>query len=48
MSAVTLSTGAVSTLVAGIKDAQGLAMRGDGTFLVVDESSGDIRVATGC
>jgi hypothetical protein len=48
MSAVTLSSGMVNTLVTGIKDAQGLAMRADGTFLVVDESSGDIRVATGC
>ena len=48
MSAVTLSSGTVNTLVTGIKAAQGLAMRADGTFLVVDESSGDIRVATGC
>jgi hypothetical protein len=48
MSAVTLSSGTVTTLVTGIKAAQGLAMRADGTFLVVDESSGDIRVATGC
>jgi hypothetical protein len=48
MSAVTLSSGTVSTLVTGIKAAQGLAMRADGTFLVTDESSGDIRVATGC
>ena len=28
--------------------AQGLAMRADGTFFVVDEKSGDIRVAMGC
>jgi len=48
MSAVTLSSGTVSTLVTGVKAAQGLAMRADGTFLVVDEKSGDIRVATGC
>jgi hypothetical protein len=48
MSAVTLSSGAVNTLVTGVKAAQGLAMRADGTFLVVDEASGDIRVATGC
>jgi hypothetical protein len=48
MSAVTLSSGAVSTLVTGVKAAQGLAMRADGTFLVTDEKSGDIRVATGC
>jgi len=48
MSAVTLSSGAVSTLVTGVKGAQGLAMRADGTFLVVDEKSGDIRVAMGC
>lgn len=48
MSAVTLSSGAVSTLVTGVNAAQGLAMRADGTFLVVDETSGDIRVATGC
>src|SRR5215469_4085974 len=48
ISAVTLSSGTVNTLVTGIKAAQGLAMRADGTFLVVDESSGDIRVATGC
>jgi streptogramin lyase len=48
LSAVTLSSGTVNTLVTGIKAAQGLAMRADGTFLVVDESSGDIRVATGC
>jgi len=48
MSAVTLSSGTVNTLVTGVKAAQGLAMRADGTFLVVDESSGDIRVATGC
>ena len=34
--------------VTGVKAAQGLAMRADGTFLVVDEKSGDIRVATGC
>ena len=27
---------------------QGLAMRADGTFLVTDEKSGDIRVAMGC
>ena len=48
MSAIALSSGTVSTLVTGVKAAQGLAMRADGTFLVVDESSGDIRVATGC
>jgi len=48
MSAVTLSSGTVNTLVTGVKAAQGLAMRADGTFLVVDESSGDIRVAAGC
>jgi hypothetical protein len=48
MSAVTLSSGTVSTLVTGVKAAQGLAMRADGTFLIVDEKSGDIRVATGC
>jgi sugar lactone lactonase YvrE len=48
MSAVTLSSGTVNTLVTGVKAAQGLAMRADGTFLVVDEKSGDIRVATGC
>jgi streptogramin lyase len=48
MSAVTLSSGAVNTLVTGVNAAQGLAMRADGTFLVVDETSGDIRVATGC
>jgi hypothetical protein len=48
MSAVTLSSGTVNTLVTGVKAAQGLATRADGTFLVVDESSGDIRVATGC
>ena len=47
MSAVTLSSGTVSTLVTGVTGAQGLAMRADGTFLVVDEKSGDIRVATG-
>jgi DNA-binding beta-propeller fold protein YncE len=48
MSAITLSTGTVDTLVTGVKAAQGLAMRADGTFLVGDESSGDIRVAVGC
>jgi len=48
MSAVDLSSGTVSTLVTGVKAAQGLAMRADGTFLVVDEKSGDIRIATGC
>ena len=48
MSAVTLPSGTVSTLVTGVKAAQGLAMRADGTFLVVDEKSGDIRVAMGC
>jgi len=48
MSAVTLSSGTVNTLVTGVKAAQGLAMRADGTFLIVDESSGDIRVAAGC
>ena len=48
MSAVNLSSGTVSTLVTGVKAAQGLAMRADGTFLVVDEKSGDIRVAMGC
>ena len=48
MSAITLSSGTVNTLVTGIKAAQGLAMRADGTFLIVDEKSGDIRVATGC
>jgi hypothetical protein len=48
MSAVTLSSGSVNTLVTGVKAAQGLAMRADGTFLIVDEKSGDIRVATGC
>jgi hypothetical protein len=48
MSAVTLSSGMVNTLVTGVKAAQGLAMRADGTFLVVDEKSGDIRVAMGC
>ncbi len=48
MSAVTLSSGTVNTLVTGVKAAQGLAMRADGTFLVVDEKSGDIRVAMGC
>jgi len=48
ISAVTLSSGSVNTLVTGVKAAQGLAMRADGTFLVTDEKSGDIRVATGC
>jgi streptogramin lyase len=48
MSAVTLSSGTVNTLVTGVKAAQGLAMRADGTLLVVDEKSGDIRIATGC
>jgi hypothetical protein len=48
MSAVTLSSGTVNTLVTGVKAAQGLAMRADGTFLIVDEKTGDIRVATGC
>jgi streptogramin lyase len=48
MSAVTLSSGTVNTLVTGVKAAQGLAMRADGTFLVADEKSGDIRVAMGC
>ena len=48
MSAVTLSSGTVTTLVTGVKAAQGLAMRADGTFLVTDEKSGDIRVAMGC
>jgi hypothetical protein len=48
MSAVTLSSGTVSTLVTGVKAAQGLAVRADGTFLVTDEKSGDIRVAMGC
>ena len=48
MSAITLSSGTVNTLVTGVKAAQGLAMRADGTFLVVDEKTGDIRVATGC
>ena len=48
MSAVTLSSGTVNTLVTGVQGAQGLAMRADGTFLVVDEKSGDIRVAAGC
>ena len=48
MSAVTLSSGTVNTLVTGVTEAQGLAIRADGTFLVVSEASGDIRVATGC
>jgi sugar lactone lactonase YvrE len=48
MSAVTLSSGTVNTLVTGVKAAQGLAMRPDGTFLIVDEKSGGIRVAMGC
>ena len=48
MSAITLSSGTVNTLVTGVKAAQGLAMRADGTFLVADEKSGDIRVAMGC
>jgi hypothetical protein len=48
MSAVTLSSGTVNTLVTGVKAAQGLAMRADGTFLIVDEASGDIRAAMGC
>jgi hypothetical protein len=48
MSAITLSSGTVNALVTGVKAAQGLAMRADGTFLVVDEKSGDIRVAVGC
>jgi hypothetical protein len=48
MSAVTLSSGTVTTLITGVKAAQGLAMRADGTFLVTDEKSGDIRIATGC
>jgi sugar lactone lactonase YvrE len=48
MSAVTLSSGTVNTLVTGVKAAQGLAMRVDGTFLVTDEKSGDVRIATGC
>ena len=47
-SAVTLSTGAVTTLVTGVIEAQGLAMRSDGSFLVVSEATGDIRIATGC
>ena len=46
--AVTLSSGTVTTLVTGVKAAQGLVMRADGTFLVTDEKSGDIRVAMGC
>lgn len=48
ISAITLSSGTVSTLVTGVKAAQGLAMRADGPFLVVDQSSGDIRIAMGC
>jgi streptogramin lyase len=48
MSAVSLSSGMATTLVTGVKAAQGLAMRADGTFLVTDEKSGDIRVAMGC
>jgi hypothetical protein len=48
MSAVTLLSGTVTTLVTGVKAAQGLAMRADGTFLLTDEKSGDIRIATGC
>jgi hypothetical protein len=48
MSAVTLSSGRVNTLVTGVRAAQGLAMRADGTFLLVDETSGEIRVARGC
>ncbi|HEV2372460.1 MAG TPA: hypothetical protein VGS19_09830 [Streptosporangiaceae bacterium] len=48
MSAVTLSSATVNTLVTGISDAQGLAMRANGTFLVADETSGNIRVAKGC
>ena len=48
MSAVTLSSGTVHTLVTGIKAAQGLAMRADGTFLLANQQSGDIRVARGC
>jgi hypothetical protein len=47
-SAVTLSSGTVNTLVTGNKAAQGLAMRADGTFLIIDEKPGDIRVAIGC
>ncbi|MBV9092624.1 MAG: hypothetical protein JO132_01905 [Streptosporangiaceae bacterium] len=48
LSAVTLASGTVTTLVTGVTEAQGLAMRADGTFLVVSEATGDIRVATGC
>jgi sugar lactone lactonase YvrE len=50
MAAVTLSSGTINTLVTGVvgAQAQGLAMRADGTFLLVSETSGDIRVATGC
>jgi hypothetical protein len=48
LSAVTLSSGTVSTLVTGVKAPQGLVMRADGTFLLADETSGDIRIATGC
>jgi len=48
MSAVTLSSGTVHTLVTGIKAAQGLAMRADGTFLLANQQSGDIRIARGC
>jgi len=48
MSAITLSSGTVNTLVAGVKAAQGGATRADGTFLVVDVTSGNIRVAMGC
>ena len=48
ISAVALASGTVNTLVTGVKAAQGLALRADGTFLVTDEKSGDIRVAMGC
>jgi hypothetical protein len=48
MSAVTLRSGAVHTLVTGGFAAQGLAMRANGTFLLTNEISGNIRVAMGC
>lgn len=48
LTAVTLSSGAATTLVTGVTEAQGLAMRADGTLLLVSEATGDIRVATGC
>jgi len=48
LDAVTIATGAVNVLVTGAGAPQGLTFRSDGSLLLVDENSGNVKVATAC